>query len=282
MTGFQRLARIALRTYPEPLRDDRGTEILDVLRDLEDDGRLRAASELAALVAGGLRARRELAIQGGRAHLWRTTASWIASWLAPILAATLVLVAVRSYLSVYVWCDGAGCTISYDPTTELVAASLAAVAAVATTLAVPAGRRVSVPLGLVLCVALAWRQRELAAAGAVLLVALATSLPRPRREVTRHAVIVAALAGTAVLFPPIAAVAAVSLPLVLLAALAASWFDPRAALTALALVIALTPIASSALWAWTPDLQPALLAASALLAGTSAVLAARSPRSRPA
>ena len=286
MSVFERSARVALHAYPDAVRRERGPEILGTLLDLQDAGSLRRMMELVALVTCGLRARRDLTVAGGRAHVWRSTASWIASWLAPILAVALVLRAIMSYLEVYAWCQAPQCTFDYDPTFELVGFAALAVVAVATMLAAPVWRRVSVALSVVLLVELlAWRYRVLAGAGLVLAVALSTAATVGRRDVARHTLIVVAATVSAVLVPPLALLVVAVLPLALLVALVASSVDPRAAITGLALTVALTPVVSQAIRVWAaqggPHLQPALLPASALIAVTCAALAMRSRRSTP-
>ena len=286
MSVFERSARVALHAYPDAVRHERGPEILGTLLDLQDAGLLRRMMELVALVTGGLRARRDLTVAGGRAHVWRSTASWIASWLAPILAVALVLRAIWAYLEVYAWCQAPQCTFDYDPTFEVVGFAALAVVAVATMLAAPVWRRVSVALSVVLLVELlAWRYRVLAGAGLVLAVALSTAATVGRRDVARHTLIVVAATVSAVLVPPLALLVVAVLPLALLVALVASSVDPRAAITGLALTVALTPVVSQAMRVWAtqdgPHLQPALLPASALIAVTCAALATRSRRSTP-
>ena len=112
MSVFERCARLALHAYPDAMRRERGPEILATLLDLQDEGSLRRMTELGALLTCGLRARRDLTVAGGRVHVWRATASWIASWLAPILAMALVLMATESFVDVYVWCRPPQCTYS--------------------------------------------------------------------------------------------------------------------------------------------------------------------------
>lgn len=284
MSVFERCARLALQAYPDAVRRERGPEILDTLVDLQDAGSLRQMTELGALVACGLRARRDLTVAGGRVHVWRSTAGWLASWLAPMLAMALVLVAVLSVWEVYVSCRAPQCTFSYDPTSELAVAAAIAVTALATMLAAPVRRRVSVALSVVLLVEfLTWRYRVLAGVGLVLTVALLTAAPLKRREMARHTLIVVAATVSAFLVPPLGVLVLAALPLALLVALVASSVDPRAAITGLALTVALTPLISHAIGIWAsqggPHLKPALLPASALTAVTCAALAMRARRS---
>jgi hypothetical protein len=130
---------------------------------------------------------------------------------------------------------------------------------------------------------LAWRYRIFAGAGLVLAVALSTATPLRRRVVARHTLIVVAATVGGVLLPPVGVLALAVLPLALIVALLASCVDPRAAITALALTVALTPVVSMAgAFSVGPDLQPVLLAGSGLIAVTCAALATRPRRSTPA
>lgn len=284
MSVFEQSARLALHAYPDAVRRERGPEILDTLLGLQDAGSLRRMMELIALLTCGLRARRDLTVACGRAHVWRTTASWIASWSAPILAVALALLAITSVLEVYAWCKAPQCTYDHDPSSHLVGTAALAVTALATMLAAPIWRRVSVALSVVLLVEiLAWRYRIFAGAGLVLAVALSTATPLRRRVVVRHTLIVVAATVGGVLLPPVGVLALAVLPLALIVALLTSCVDPRAAITVLALTVALTPVVSMAgAFSVGPDLQPVLLAGSGLIAVTCAALATRPRRSTPA
>jgi hypothetical protein len=246
MSAFERSARLALHAYPDAMRRERGPEILDTLLELQDAGSLRQVTELGALLTCGLRARRDLTVAGGRAHVWRTTASWIASWLAPILATALVLFATAYVLDVYVWCREPQC-FDHEPRFRLAGSAAIAVTALATLLAAPVWRHVSVALSVVLLVELvAWHYRVYAGAGLVLAVTLLTATPLARRHLARHTLIVVAATVSGVLVPPVGVLVVAVLPLALLVALMASSVDPRAAIAGLALTVSLTPLLSMA------------------------------------
>ena len=282
MSVFERSARLALHAYPDVLRRERGPEILDTLLNLQGEGSLRQMTELGALLTCGLRARRDLTVAGGRTYVWRATASWIASWLAPILATALVLLATAYFVDVYVSCRPPQC-FDHEPSFRLVGTAAIAVTALATMLAAPIWRRVSLALSVVLLVELlAWRSIFVGAA-LVLAVALLTATPLRRRVMARHTLVVVAATVGGVLLPPVGVLALAVLPLALIVALLASGVDPRAAITALALTVVLTPVVSMAgAFSVGPDLEPVLLAASGLIAVTCAALATRPRRSTPA